>query len=80
VRYSNIPANLPSIPQLLLEAGENALHLFPICPEKFFKEIRAPVTTRTTPPPLLAKAEQEEFKKKSMDLAPEYRTQLLKEA
>ena len=48
--------------------------------EEFFKELGTVVATRTTPPPTLDPAQQEAFIKKAMQLAPKYRTELLKEA
>jgi len=48
--------------------------------EEFFKEIGAPVATRTTPPPKIDAAQEAEFIKKVIELAPKYQTELLKEA
>jgi hypothetical protein len=42
--------------------------------------IGAPVATRTTPPPRVDAAQEAAFMKKVMELAPKYRTELLKEA
>jgi len=47
--------------------------------EEFFKEVGIPVATRTTPPPKLDEAQQKTLVKKAIDLAPKYRTELLKE-
>jgi hypothetical protein len=48
--------------------------------EEFFKKVGTLVGTRTTPPPKLDETQQEAFIKKVMDLAPKYRTEVLKEA
>jgi hypothetical protein len=48
--------------------------------EEFFKEMGTPVATRTTPPPKVDKAQEAAFIKKVIELAPKYRTELLKEA
>jgi hypothetical protein len=48
--------------------------------EEFFKEIGTPVATRTTPPPKVDAAQEAAFMKKVIELAPKYRTELLKEA
>jgi hypothetical protein len=46
--------------------------------EEFFKELGTPVAKRTTPPPELDAAQQSASIKKAMELAPKYRTELLK--
>jgi hypothetical protein len=48
--------------------------------EEFFKELGTVVATRTTPPPRIDAAEEAAFIRKAMELAPKYRTELLKEA
>jgi hypothetical protein len=48
--------------------------------ENFFREVGVPVATRTTPPPPLDEKQQAEFIRKVVELAPKYRTELLKEA
>ena len=77
----NIPANAP---HQFHNTSSNATRLLCICSpagqEKFFKEVGVKVATRTTPPPKLSPAEQEAFLKKAMALAPQYRTEFLKEA
>jgi quercetin dioxygenase-like cupin family protein len=77
----NIPANAP---HQFHNTSSNATRMLCICSpagqEKFFKEVGVKVATRTTPPPKLSLQEQEEFVKKAMALAPQYRTELLKEA
>jgi quercetin dioxygenase-like cupin family protein len=77
----NIPANAP---HQFHNTSSNATRLLCICSpagqEKFFKEVGVKVATRTTAPPKLSPQEQEAFVKKAMALAPQYRTELLKEA
>ena len=46
--------------------------------EEFFTRIGAAVATRTTPPPKLDERAQTAFIKKAQQLAPKYRTELLK--
>jgi hypothetical protein len=48
--------------------------------EEFFKEMGTPVATRTTPPPTVDATQEAAFIKKVIELAPKYRTELLKEA
>ena len=48
--------------------------------EEFFKELGTVVATRTTPPPSLDRAQEAAFIQKAMELAPKYRTELLREA
>jgi len=48
--------------------------------EEFFKQVGTPVATRTTPPPKVDAAQEAAFIKKVIELAPKYRTELLKEA
>jgi hypothetical protein len=48
--------------------------------EKFFMEVGVPVATRTTPLPKLNDEEQASFIKKVQEIAPKYRTELLREA
>ena len=77
----NIPANAP---HSFHNMSSNATRLLCICSpagqEEFFVAVGTPVATRTTPPPKLDKTEQAELMKKTMELAPKYRTELLKEA
>ena len=47
--------------------------------EEFFKELGTAVATRTTPPPKVDAAQEAAFIKKVIELAPKYRTKLLKE-
>lgn len=48
--------------------------------ENFFMQVGIPVETRTTPPPKLDQAAQEKFMAKVKELAPRFRTELLKDA
>ncbi len=77
----NIPANAP---HQFHNASSKAVRLLCICSpagqENFFREVGTPVATRTTPPPKLDAKQQAEFMKKAQELAPKYRTELLKEA
>ena len=47
--------------------------------EEFFKEVGTAVATRTTPPPKVDAAQEAAFIKKVIELAPKYRTELLRE-
>src|SRR5438552_17639362 len=77
----HIPANAP---HQFHNAFSRPVRMLCVCSpagqEEFFKEVGTPVATRTTPPPKLDDAQQSAFMKKAMDLAPKYRTELLKEA
>ena len=46
--------------------------------EEFFAQVGVPVATRTTPPPKLDQEAQAAFMKKAQELAPKYRTELIK--
>jgi hypothetical protein len=48
--------------------------------EEFLKELGMPVATRTPPPPTLTDEQQKALMNMTMELAPKYRTQLLREA
>jgi hypothetical protein len=48
--------------------------------EKFFLEVGVPVATRTTAPPKLMEEEERAFIAKVVELAPKYRTVLLRSA
>ena len=48
--------------------------------DKFFLEVGVPVATRTTAPPQLGEKQMTEFLEKAKAIAPEYRTELLKES
>lgn len=77
----NIPANAP---HQFHNSSSKPVRLLCTCSpagqEKFFLEIGVPVATRTTPPPKLDEAAQAEFKRKSQELAPKYKTELLEHA
>lgn len=74
----HIPANAPH--QFRNESGGVVRLLCECSPagqEDFFREVGVRVATRTTPPPALDEAGQAAFLKKSVELAPKYRTELL---
>ena len=77
----NIPAGAP---HQFHNASSSATRLICICSpagqDEFFALVGTPVATRTTPPPKLNAEEQAAFLKKVMELAPRYKTELLKEA
>src|SRR6202044_3781800 len=77
----HIPANAP---HQFHNASSKPVRMLCICSpagqEEFFKEMGTPVATRTTPPPKLDAVQEPAFFKKVIELAPKYRTELLKEA
>jgi quercetin dioxygenase-like cupin family protein len=77
----HIPANAP---HQFHNASSKPVRMLCICSpagqEEFFTEVGIPVATRTAPPPRLDAAQEPAFFKKVMELAPKYRTELLKEA
>jgi len=77
----HIPANAP---HQFHNTSSRPVRMLCICSpagqEEFFKEVGAPVATRTAPPPRLDAAQEPAFFKKVMELAPKYRTELLREA
>lgn len=77
----HIPANAP---HQFHNASPWPAKLICICSpagqEKFFAEVGIPVATRTTFPPKLDPQQEAEFIQKVVSLAPEYRTELLREA
>ena len=77
----NIPANAP---HQFHNASSKPVRMLCICSpagqEEFFKELGTAVATRTTPPPTVDTAQGAAFIKKVIELAPKYRTELLKEA
>jgi quercetin dioxygenase-like cupin family protein len=77
----HVPANAP---HQFHNSSSKPVRMLCICSpsgqEKFFKEVGTPVSTRTTPPPTLSEAQQASLKKRVMELAPKYRTELLTEA
>ena len=77
----NIPANAP---HQFHNASSGGVRILCICSpagqDEFFREVGIPVANRTTPPPKPTGEQQASFMKKVMELAPKYRTELLKEA
>jgi quercetin dioxygenase-like cupin family protein len=77
----HIPANAP---HRFANVSPEPVRLLCICSpaglDKFFLEVGVPVATRTTPPLPLSPEQQAAFIRKVQDLAPEYRTELLREA
>ena len=75
----SIPANAP---HSFTNASKQTVRLLRICApagqEEFFAQVGVSVATRTTPPPKLGKEEQAQLMKKSQELAPKYRSELLK--
>jgi quercetin dioxygenase-like cupin family protein len=76
----HIPANAP---HKFHNASSTPVRLICICSpagqEKFFAELGVPVASRTTPPPELNEKQMGEFIEKAKMLAPQYRTELLRE-
>ena len=74
----HVPANAP---HQFRNVSGGAVRLLCECSpagqEDFFREVGVPVATRTTAPPKLDEAGQAAFLKKSLELAPKYRTELL---
>jgi quercetin dioxygenase-like cupin family protein len=77
----NIPANAP---HQFHNASSKPVRMLCICSpagqEEFFQEVGTPVATRTTQPPKLDAVQEAAFIKKVIEVAPKYRTELLKEA
>ena len=77
----SIPANAP---HQFHNQTEEAVRLLCICSpagqEEFFMAVGVPVADRTTPPPPLDAEGQAAFLAKAVALAPQYQTELLKEA
>jgi quercetin dioxygenase-like cupin family protein len=77
----HIPANAP---HQFHNASSKPVRMLCICSpagqEEFFKEVGTPVATRTAPHPKVDAAQEAAFIKKVIELAPKYRTELLKEA
>ena len=75
----HIPANAP---HSFTNASKGNVRLLCLCApagqEEFFAQVGVPVATRTTPPPKLDKAAQAASMKQAQELAPKYRTELLK--
>jgi len=75
----HIPANAPHQFHNSSSAPARMLCICaPAGQEEFFKQVGTPVATRITPPPKLGKVAQEALIKKVQELAPKYRTELLK--
>jgi quercetin dioxygenase-like cupin family protein len=74
----NVPANAP---HAFTNAFGQPARLLCMCSpsgqENFFRQVGAPVATRTEPPPPLDEAAQAAFIAKSQALAPQYSTELL---
>lgn len=77
----HIPANAP---HQFHNTSSQPVRMLCLCSpagqEEFFQELGTVVATRTTPPPTVDAAQQAAFMKKAMELAPKYRTKLLREA
>ena len=75
----HIPANAP---HAFTNASDRPARLLCLCApagqEDFFAQIGVPVATRTTPPPKPDKDEQAASQKKAEELAPKYRTEMIK--
>jgi quercetin dioxygenase-like cupin family protein len=75
----SIPANAP---HSFTNASKSNVRLLCLCApagqEEFFAQVGVPVATRLTPPPKLDKEAQDAFIKKAGELAPKYRTELIK--
>jgi quercetin dioxygenase-like cupin family protein len=77
----NVPANAPHQFHNISSAPTRLLCICsPAGQERFFQEVGVRVATRTTPPPKLDEKQQAAFMKKALELAPKYRTEMLKEA
>ena len=75
---ANIPANAPHQFQNRTARPARLLCICsPAGQEELFLALGVPVAGRTTPPPKPSAAEMATFKKKSEELAPKYRTELL---
>jgi mannose-6-phosphate isomerase-like protein (cupin superfamily) len=77
----NIPANAPH--QFKNKSGKT-VHMLCVCApagqEEFFTAVGVPVESRLAPPPKLSREEQAEKGKLAEELAPKYRTEMLKHA
>src|SRR4029077_12578857 len=75
----SIPANAP---HSFTNASGASARLLCICApagqEEFFAQLGVTVPTRRSTPPELDEEEQAELKKKAQELAPKYRTELLR--
>jgi len=77
----NIPSNAP---HQFHNASSKPVRLLCVCSpagqEDFFLQVGVAVATRTTAPPKLDSKQQAEFMAKAKELAPKFRTEMLKEA
>ena len=77
----NVPSNAP---HQFHNASSRPARMICICApagnDRFFAEMGVPVATRTTPPPELTPEQMAGFLQKAKTLAPQYRTELLKQA
>lgn len=77
----NIPANAP--PVFKNNSGKT-VHMLCMCTpagqDEFFMSVGVPVESRKEPPPKISKEEQAEKGKLAEQLAPKYRTEMLKHA
>lgn len=76
----HIPANAPHV---FRNASQTAARLLCICSpagqEDFFLELGVPVNSRTEAPPKLTPEQENAFRKRARELAPRYKTELLRE-
>ena len=77
----NIPANAPHV---FKNTSGKTVHMLCTCvpagQEEFFMSVGTPVESRNSPPPKLSKEEQAAKGKLAEELAPKYRTEMLKHA
>ena len=77
----NIPANAPHV---FKNTSGKAVHMLCLCTpagqEEFFMSVGVPMESRAAPPPKLDSAEMAAKGKLAQELAPKYRTEMLKEA
>lgn len=74
----SIPANAPhSFTNVSKEPARLLCICAPTGQEEFFAEVGVKVATRTTSPPKPSKEKQAQFAKKTQELAPKFRTELL---
>jgi quercetin dioxygenase-like cupin family protein len=77
----HVPANAP---HQFHNSSSKPVRMLCVCSpagqEEFFEQVGTRVATRTAKPPKLDEAQQAALMKKTMDLAPKYRTEILKEA
>ena len=77
----NIPANAPHV---FKNVSGKTVHMLCLCSpagqDEFFMAVGVPVESRSSPPPKLSPEEQAAKMKLAQELAPKYRTELLKSA